>query len=75
MVGVPCFLLCQVGPLSRMVWPKCSRCRAGITTQPDSAVMENAAIAAATSIQETIIPMKELPQISISLADNHASVL
>ena len=29
MVGVPFFLLCQVGPSSRTVWPKCSRCSAG----------------------------------------------
>lgn len=55
--GCALFLLCQVGPDSRMVWPKCSLCSAGITKQPESAVTANAPIAAATSIQETIIPM------------------
>ena len=27
MVGVPCLFLCQLGPMSRMVCPKCSLCR------------------------------------------------
>ena len=62
MVGVPCFLLCQVGPDSRMVWPKCSRRSAGITKQPDSAVMVKAPIAAAASIQDTIVPMWYSPK-------------
>ena len=57
MVGVPCFLLCQVGPSSRMVWPKCRRRKAGIRKKPETTVMQKAAMAAAISIQDTIIPM------------------
>ena len=46
MVGVPFFLLCQVGPSSRTVWPKCSRCSAGIINLPDTAVITKPPMAA-----------------------------
>ena len=52
MVGVPFFLLCHVGPSSRMVWPKCSRCSAGIMNLPATAVMAKPPTAAAASRDE-----------------------
>src|SRR5699024_489598 len=70
MVGVPCFLLCQVGPLSRMVCPKCRRCSSGISTQPDSAVIENAPTAAATSPRPAIaLPASAPPAAPTSIQE------
>ena len=51
MVGVPFFLLCHVGPSSRMVWPKCSRCSAGIMNLPATAVMAKPPTAAAAAVE------------------------
>ena len=49
MVGVPCFLLCQVGPISLMVCPKWSLCKKGTITMPDTAERTNPANAARIS--------------------------
>ncbi len=42
MVGVPCLLLCQLGPTSRMVWPNFSLWRKGIIHFPSAAVTAKA---------------------------------
>ena len=39
MVGVPCFVMCHVGPISLMDWPAFSFTSAGISSLPAMAVM------------------------------------
>jgi len=39
MVGVPCLVMCQVGPISLMDWPAFSRTSAGISSLPAMTVM------------------------------------
>ena len=63
MVGVPFFLLCQVGPSSRIVWPKCRRCRAGMSSQQVTAVTAKPPTAAAASTRETDCSMQLFLQI------------
>ena len=66
MVGVPFFLLCQVGPSSRMVWPKCRRCKAGINSQQVIAVTAKPPTAPAAKIAETVGSMQSflhIPQV------------
>ena len=38
MVGVPCLVMCHVGPISLMDWPAFSRTSAGISSLPAAAV-------------------------------------
>ena len=39
MVGVPCLVMCQVGPTSLMLWPALSLISSGISSLPATAVM------------------------------------
>ena len=53
-VGMPCFFLCHLGPISRIVCPYLSFLNIGITIFPESAVATNAISAAATGIMPSI---------------------
>ena len=49
MVGVPCFVMCQTGPSSRMAWPALALRSAGMMYRPDTTVTASDITNASTS--------------------------
>ena len=53
--GVPCFFLCQAGPISKIVCPNLSLCSHGIITKPSPPVIANASTALTATAAVTLI--------------------
>ena len=62
MVGVPCFFLCQEGPISKMVCPYFNLCSHGIIHFPETAEITNAK-ASAIAIATQLLMIDTLPLI------------